>query len=149
MQTTITNQWIYDQAPETVWEYLTRPELIALWLMPNNFEAVKGHEFQFRVNPIPSLDLDGIMYCKVIDIVPFQQLSYSWKAGPGNGVFTLDTIVKWTLEKHGNGTKLSLEQHGFQENNFSIFTAMSGGWEKNIQKMITHLNTVQHGHTNA
>jgi len=148
MQTEITNQWVYEQSPKAVWEYLTNADLIALWLMPNNFEPVQGHEFQFRVNPIPSLDLDGIMHCQVLEIVPFQKLSYTWKAGPGNGVFTLDTIVEWTLEKQGNGTKLLLRQHGFNGNNLSIFAAMTKGWETNIQKMITHLNAT-HANTNA
>ena len=140
MQTEIKNEWIYEQAPNEVWEYLTQPELIALWLMPNNFKPILGCEFQFRTKPIPSLDLDGIFPCKILEIVPFQKLIYSWKGGPGNGIFTLDTIVEWTLEKHGKGTKLFLKQSGFKEANLSIFNAMTNGWQQNIQKMITHLN---------
>ena len=140
MQTEIKNEWIYEQLPNKVWEYLTQGDLIALWLMPNNFKPIHGYEFQFRVKPIQSLDLDGIFYCEVLEIVPFQKLIYSWKGGSGNGVFTLDTVVEWTLEKYGNGTKLFLKQSGFKEANLSIFTAMTNGWQTNIQKMITHLN---------
>lgn len=144
MQTEIKNEWIYEQSPNEVWQYLTQPELIALWLMPNDFEPVLGHEFQFRTKPIPSLDLDGIMLCKVLEMVPFQKLTYSWKAGPGNGVFKLDTVVEWTLEKHENGTRLSLKHSGFKEVNLAIFTGMTDGWQKNIQKMINHLNANRH-----
>jgi uncharacterized protein YndB with AHSA1/START domain len=141
MQTEIKNQWIYEQSPNEVWEYLTQPELIALWLMPNNFIPAVGAEFEFRTQPIPSLDLDGIFYCKVIEYAPFSKLTYSWKGSSGNGIFTLDTSVQWTLEKHGNGTKLFLHQSGFKKENYSIFTAMTEGWEKNIQKMIIQLNS--------
>ena len=140
MQNEIKNEWIYEQAPNEVWEYLTRADLIALWLMPNNFQPVPGFEFQFTTKPIPSLDLDGIFQCKILEITPSQKLVYSWKGGPGNGDITLDTIVEWTLERHGNGTKLFLKQSGFKETNLSIFTAMTGGWNANILKMINHLN---------
>ena len=141
MQTEIKNEWIYEQSPIEVWEYLTQPELIALWLMPNDFKPILGHEFQFRTKPIPNLDLDGLFYCKVLEIVLFQKPKYSWKGGSGSGVFTLDTVVEWTLEKHENGTRLSLKHSGFKEANLAIFTGMTDGWQKNIQKMINHLKT--------
>ena len=149
MQKEIKTEWIYEQSPNEVWEYLTQPELIALWLMPNNFKPVLGHEFQFQAKPIPGLDLDGIFYCKILEIVPFQKLTYSWKGGSGNGVFTLDTVVEWSLEKYDNGTKLFLKQWGFKEANLAIFTAMTEGWQKNIQKMINHLNATNNGSTNV
>ncbi len=148
MQKEIKNEWVYEQSPNEVWEYLTQAELIALWLMPNNFKPIPGYEFQFRAKPIPSLDLDGIFYCKVLEIVPFQKLTYSWKGGSGNGVFTLDTVVEWSLEKYGNSTKLFLKQWGFKEANLAIFTAMTEGWQKNIQKMINLLNATNNGSTN-
>lgn len=148
MEKEITNEWMYEQSPKEVWAYLTQADLIALWLMPNNFQPIPGHEFQFTIKPIPSLDLDGIMHCKILEIVPFEKLIYSWKGGPGNGVFILDTVVEWTLEKYGNGTKLFLKQSGFKETNLSIFTSMTTGWNSNIQKMINHLNANQNGNTN-
>ena len=140
MKTDITNEWIYEQAPKVVWDYLTQAELITLWLMPNNFQPVLGQEFQFTVKPMPSLDLDGIFHCKILEMEPFKKLIYSWKGGSGDGMFPLDTIVEWTLEKNGNGTKLLLKQSGFKEINHSIFAAMTGGWQSNIQKMINYLN---------
>jgi uncharacterized protein YndB with AHSA1/START domain len=149
MQTAIKNEWIYEQSPNEVWEYLTQAELIALWLMPNNFMPIPGQEFQFKTKPIPSLDLDGIFHCKILEIIPFQKLIYTWKGGSGDGVFALDTIVEWTLEKHGKGTKLFLTQTGFKETNFSIFTGMTQGWQTNIQKMINHLNATHNGNTNV
>ena len=140
MQSTIRNEWIYEQSPSEVWEYLTQAELIELWLMPNDFKLIGGFEFQFRIKPIPSLNLDGIFNCKVLEIIPFQKLIYSWRGGPGDGTITLDTVVEWRLEKHRNGTKLFLDQSGFNEANLAIFNAMTNGWQTNVQKMINHLN---------
>lgn len=141
MQKEIKNEWVYEQPPNEVWEYLTQAELIALWLMPNNFKPILGHEFQFQTKPIPSLELDGIFHCKVLEVISFQKLTYSWKGGSGNGVFSLDTVVEWTLEKYGNGTKLFLKHSGFKETNLAIYTGMTDGWKQNIQKMINQLNS--------
>jgi uncharacterized protein YndB with AHSA1/START domain len=147
MQSEIKNEWIYEQAPNKVWEYLTQAELIALWLMPNNFKPMLGYEFQFQTKPIPSLDLDGIFHCKVLEIVPFKKLIYTWKGGSGDGIFTLDTLVEWTLEKYGKGTKLFLKQSGFKEVNRSIFMGMTDGWQQHIQKMINFLNAANNDST--
>jgi uncharacterized protein YndB with AHSA1/START domain len=144
MQTEIKLEWDYTQSPNEVWEYLTQADLIALWLMPNDFKAVLGQEFQFRVNPIPSLELDGIFHCQVLEMVQPRKLVYSWKGGPGNDVFTLDTIIEWTLEQKEKGTRLFLKQTGFNDKNLSIFTSMNGGWKKQVQKMIDLLNTSPH-----
>ena len=140
MKNTITQTIRYEHSPEAVWEYLTNAELMAQWLMPNNFEPIKGHDFEFRSKPIPSLNLDGIFRCKVMEIIPFRKLIYSWTGGPETGVKTLDTIVEWTLEAKGNGTELHLVQTGFNEENISIFSAMQGGWAQNLQKVATLLS---------
>ncbi len=149
MKTDIKNEWIYEQAHNMVWAYLTQAELIALWLMPNNFKPIAGQEFQFQTNPIPSLNLDGVFHCKVLEIVPVEKLIYSWKGGPGDGIFSLDTIVDWTLTPYGNGTKLTLLQTGFKETNLDIFTSMTNGWQKHIQKMMDHLNAEHNDNTKS
>src|SRR5580698_4302813 len=115
MKKSITHQFSFSQPPEQVWEYLTNADLMALWLMKNDFKPVIGAEFQFNINPMPALEFDGIVYCKVLELIPFKKLSYSWKSGPGNGEITLDTVVVWKLEPKGNGTELFLEHSGFTE----------------------------------
>ena len=149
MKTEINHQWVYEQSPSEIWEYLTQPELIALWLMPNNFKAVLGHEFEFRTNPIPSLQLSGIFYCKVLEILPYKKLIYSWKGGPNSEITTLDTIVEWSLEAHGSETVLKLRHSGFKQENYAILEGMTGGWLQNIQKMVNQLNKSNHGSTNS
>lgn len=131
----IKHTYFYSHAPEVVWDYLTKPELLVQWLMKNNFEPVVGHEFTFNTNPIPSLDFDGIFYCKVLEVVHLRKLTYTWKGGPGEGQITVDSIVVWTLTAKENGTELVLEHTGFKEANLSILTAMDAGWLGNIKKI--------------
>jgi len=83
------------------------------------------------------------MHCKVIEIVPYKKLIYSWKGGPEKGITTLDTIVEWTLEAKDNGTELHLVQSGFKDANISIFSAMTGGWAQNTVKIIALLNNAK------
>jgi uncharacterized protein YndB with AHSA1/START domain len=136
MANNIKHQLFFPHGPEQVWEYLTRAELMELWLMPNNFLPVLGQDFQFRIKPMPQLDFDGIVYCKVLEIVPYQTLSYSWKSGPGNGKIELDSIVVWKLIPKDNGTELLLEHTGFRGFDHSaMFSAMNEGWFKNMQKI--------------
>ena len=129
----------YSHKPEAVWEYLTKSDLIAQWLMPNDFKPVVGCEFQFRHSNMPDHGLDGIVYCKVLEMIPFKKLSYSWKAGPGNQKITLDSVVIITLTEKDNGTELTLQHNGFTDVNNSVFAIMDAGWLKNIRK-INELN---------
>ena len=142
MTKSIQHRLFYPHPPKAVWEYLTKPELMEQWLMKNDFQPILGVDFQFRTNPIPSMDFDGIFYCKVLDIVPFQRLSYSLKGGPGDGKINLDSIVVWRLQPKDGGTELALEHDGFKEvENFAIFNGMNEGWLKNMKKIAQLLNS--------
>lgn len=150
MAKSIKHTFFFPHVPETVWEYLTKPELMELWLMKNDFQPIIGHDFQFRTNPIPSLDFDGIFYCKVLEIVPFKKLSYSWKSGPGEGKITLDSVVVWKLQPTDKGTELFLEHNGFTEKeNLAFYNGLNHGWVEKFQKIEELLKTAQHGNTNA
>jgi uncharacterized protein YndB with AHSA1/START domain len=150
MKTNIKHQLFFAHPPASVWAYLTDPDLMQLWLMKNDFQPIVGHEFQFRANPVPSLDFDGIIYCKVLEVVPFKKLSYSWKLGPGDGTINLDSVVRWELQPKGNGTELLLDHGDFAiMENLGIFNAMNQGWLQNIHKIAEHLNVANHGTTNT
>ncbi|MDP4212942.1 MAG: SRPBCC domain-containing protein [Bacteroidota bacterium] len=150
MTPSINHQFFFPHSPEEVWEYLTNAELMELWLMKNDFQPVKGHDFQFRTKSIPSLDFDGIVYCRVLEIIPFKKLSYSWKCGPGNGRITVDSVVVWTLLPKDMGTELFLEHSGFSKmENLNMYTAMNNGWLQNIQKIAERIKAAKHGTTNT
>ena len=141
MSKSIKHHLFFPHPANLVWEYLTNADLMALWLMKNDFEPVVGHEFQFRTNPMPAFEFDGISYCKVLEIVPFEKLVYSWKGGPGNGVMTLDSLVEWKLEGKDNGTELILDHGDFVVmKNIGIFNSMNEGWRKNMHKIADNLN---------
>jgi Uncharacterized conserved protein len=142
MQNAIQHTWFFPHPAETVWLYLTTPELIAEWLMANDFEAVPGRKFMFKSGPYPKIGFDGNIFCEVLEVIPHKKLSYSWKFGPAPGNITYDTIVSWTLIAKDGGTELKLEQTGFQgEENIPGYRAMHEGWDVNIKKILTKLNT--------
>ncbi|MBS1935760.1 MAG: SRPBCC domain-containing protein [Bacteroidetes bacterium] len=148
MTRTIKHSFFYSHSAEIVWEYLTNSELMAQWLMPNDFMPEVGHEFRFTIKPIPEFEFDGIIYCKVMEIVPYKKLVYSWKGGPGDGSINLDSVVTWTLVTKENGTELLLEHSGLMKN-ISIYEAMNKGWKENIAKIDELINKSTHGATKA
>lgn len=150
MSNSINHTIFFPNKPEVVWEYLTNAALMELWLMKNDFKPIVGHEFQFRTNPLPKFDFDGMVYCKVLEIIPCKKLVYSWKGGTGNGVMTMDSTVVWTLEEKNNGTVLSLEHSGVKGfEKLTIFNAMYQGWLENMQKIYELINKTKYGTTNA
>ena len=146
----IKHQFFFPHPTETVWEYLTKPELMEQWLMKNDFQPIIGFDFQFQTKPIPSLDFDGICYCRVLEIVPFKKLSYSWKCGPGEGKITLDSIVVWKLQPTDKGTEVFLEHSGFaKEENLDFYNGFMHGWVEKLNNIAKLLNTTEHGHAKA
>src|SRR5690242_11488978 len=131
MSKQIQHKLFYEHQPKTVWDYLTKPELIEQWLMKNDFKPVVGSEFKFMTKPMPEHGFNGIIYCKVLEVEPLKKLSYSWKGGSDTEI-TLDSIVVWTLREKGNGTELELVHSGFRDEDIFGFAAMNEGWLKNI-----------------
>ncbi len=150
MSKSINHTIFFPNKPEVVWKYLTNSELMELWLMKNDFKPIVGREFQFRTNPIPKFNFDGIVYCKVLEIIPNKKLVYSWKGGPGNGVMTMDSIVVWTLQEKNNGAELNLDHSGVKGfEKLPIFNAMYEGWLENMQKIYELINKTKYGTTVA
>jgi uncharacterized protein YndB with AHSA1/START domain len=145
MKRSINHQFFFSHPPEAVWEYLTNPDLMELWLMKTNFQPIVGADFQFRTGPIPKLDFDGIFYCRVLEFVPFKRLSYSWNSGTGEGKITLDSIVVWRLQPTDKGTEVFLEHSGFEkEENLDMFNGLNHGWIEKFQNIEKLFNAKQH-----
>ena len=148
MNRIIKHNFYYSHTPEVIWEYLTDSELISQWLMPNDFKPIVGHDFTFRTKPIPQFEFDGIIYCKVLEIIPYKKLSYTWKGGPGNGKINLDSVVEWKLSPKDDGTEVLLEHSGLMEN-VNIYNGMTKGWLDNMNKIVALINAGTHGTTKA
>ena len=147
MDQTIRHTVFYNHPPADVWEYLTKPELVEQWLMKSDIQPVLGHEFSFTTKPLPQFNFDGIMKCRVIEVVPIKKLVYTWQGGM-NGAVTLDSMVEWTLTEKNGGTELLLEHTGFNEVSAVAFGPMNEGWRRNINK-ISELLDQKNGNTNA
>ena len=129
---------VFPHAPEAIWKTLTSAKLIARWLMqPTGFEAVEGTTFTFQTTP--GGHWDGVIHCRVLEVVPNRRLVYSWKGGDerntGYGA-PLDTVVTWSLTPVEAGTRLRLAHAGFVlPRNESAYTVMSGGWKKVVGQL--------------
>jgi len=133
----ITVEKVLPCAPESIWRALTTSELIATWLMPNDFRAVVGHRFNFRTRPMGTWD--GVVHCEVLICEPPHLLRYSWKGGsdsdPEKGS-RLDTTVTWTLTPVEGGTHLKMVHDGFvlPADRFA-YEAMSPGWSRIAERI--------------
>jgi uncharacterized protein YndB with AHSA1/START domain len=145
MTRTIKHQYFFPHPPETVWEYLTRSELMELWLMKNNFQPIVGADFQFRTSPVPKMNFDGIFYCRVLEIIPYKTLSYSWNCGPGEAAITLESVVVWTLQQTEKGTEITLEHSGFgKDENLALYNGLNHGWLEKFENISKLINAAKH-----
>jgi uncharacterized protein YndB with AHSA1/START domain len=105
MKADIVVETTYDHPIERVWAALTSAEALAAWLMPNDFQPTVAHEFTFRTDPAPGFD--GIVHCRVLELVEPTRMVWSWRGGP------IDTTVTFTLTPLGSQTRFHMRQLGF------------------------------------
>lgn len=103
--------------PKKVWRALTRPELVAEWLMAGDVAPTLGHRFAFGADW-------GHVDCEVVEVEPERTLAYSWD---GKG---LESIVTWTLTPTAAGTHLRMEQTGFEPDQKLAYHGAKAGWPR-------------------
>jgi len=126
---TVTVERDFPHPPEKVWRALTQPHLIAEWLMPNDFSAEVGHQFQLKG------DWGGTLDCEVLEVDPYETLSYRWDFPNENPDFDLRSIVTFTLTPTASGTNLRMEQAGFRPDQPRAFGGAKYGWQQNFDKL--------------
>jgi uncharacterized protein YndB with AHSA1/START domain len=114
--------------PEKVWRALTERPLIEEWLMKNDFEPVVGHTFNFRAKPMPHWN--GVVDCQVLEVAPYERLSYSWNASGEEAAGGLRTAVTWTLTPTKGGTQVRMEQAGFRPEDEANYQGAGYGWQR-------------------
>lgn len=102
---------------ERVWRALTQPNLIAEWLMKNDFKPMADHRFTLSAEW-------GSVDCQVQAVVPNKTLSYTWAA------HGLESVVTWTLTPTGTGTHLRMEQVGFKPDQQQAYQGAKFGWQR-------------------
>ena len=138
MQKEIKQTWFFHKSPKEVWEYLTNPDLIELWLMKNNFKPAVGQKFQFTFVAKPESQYHGVVECEVLELTPFSKLSYSWNGSTQDKKRKYNSIVTWTLMPKDNGTELQLNHDGFTV--LEDILTHSNGWNSYLTKMDKLLN---------
>jgi uncharacterized protein YndB with AHSA1/START domain len=121
---------------DKVWRALTESELLAAWLMPNDFKPTRGHHFMFLTDAAPKSGFDGRIHCTVLRIEPPRLLAISWRSSG------LDSTVTWRLQAEGQGTRLFLTHDGFNEFDpaqTATFKILNGGWSGHLQKRLEHI----------
>jgi uncharacterized protein YndB with AHSA1/START domain len=122
--------------PEKVWRALTRPELLAEWLLPVfDFKPETGAAFRFKTQPHPGWD--GSVNCRVLEVEALRTLRYAWVVGD-----MLDTVVTFTLTPTPSGTRLSLVQSGFKPDQKQNFGGARYGWKMMGGKLVDLLGRI-------
>jgi uncharacterized protein YndB with AHSA1/START domain len=111
----------FAHSPEKLWRALTESQLLAQWLMNNDFESTVGRKFQFRSNPVPGWD--GLIHCEVLIVEPSKRLSYTWSS------MGADFVVGFTLTPADGGTHLRMEQSGFRPEHQAAYKGATYGWQ--------------------
>jgi uncharacterized protein YndB with AHSA1/START domain len=130
---TITVDQYLAHPPARVWRALTDAELLARWLMPNDFAPAVGHRFTFRTEPRLEQGFDGVVHCEVLELQPERKPRLAWRGGQ------LDTTVTWTLVPEGRGTRLFLEHAGFDPDDpiqRRTRAILGGGWRTRVMRSL-------------
>ncbi|HSZ01123.1 MAG TPA: SRPBCC domain-containing protein [Terriglobales bacterium] len=118
---------VFPHPPEKLWRALTENQLVAQWLMKNDFEPVIGRKFKFQSEPVPNWD--GVINCEVLIVDHLKRLSYSWTT------MGVEFIVLWTLTPAEGGTHLRMEQSGFGPDQQRAYQGAKYGWQKFLGAM--------------
>ena len=129
----IRREVFYPHPPERVWLALTDPDVLATWLMASEgLEPTVDCEFRFTTKPAPGFD--GVIHCKVIEVVPMKRFVYTWASGK---MRESPTTVAWTLVPESGGTRLILEHSGFRRlSGFVLRAMLAQGWTKKMRTFV-------------
>jgi len=103
--------------PEKIWRALTQPHLIEEWLMKNDFKPIEGRSFNFSANW-------GAVDGRVETVEQHSTLSYTWDTKD------LKSVITWTLTPTSTGTRLRMQQSGFQPDQRSYYQGAKVGWPR-------------------
>jgi uncharacterized protein YndB with AHSA1/START domain len=92
---------------EKVWQALTDPDALSVWLMETNFEPRAGKRFILRGRKVAP-GSRGWHECEVLEIEPQCRMVWSWIVNEGE----VPTRVEFRLEELDRGTRLTLSHTG-------------------------------------
>lgn len=113
----------------SVWRYLEDPNLLAAWLMRNNFSGRVGEGFQFFSRP--ARDWDGVLQCRLLEMDPPKKIAFTWDADDVGA----ETLVTIELFEEGDSTRLRLLHTNFEHaagDVEKIVRRHDDGWEDHL-----------------
>ena len=128
--TVVEKEITVDASREIVWRYFEDPDLLAGWLMRNNFTGKLQEEFQFFAQP--SNDWDGTVDCKLVEFRRPTKLAFTWDANNIGG----ETLVTIELIAQGDSTRIKLIHANFENASRDIAPIVdrhAAGWEDHLR----------------
>jgi len=111
---------------ERVWQALTDPEALGVWLMQNDFEPRVGKHFILHGR-------DNRIECEVVELETPSRMLWSWIHNDG----APPTRVEFRLESIMGGTRLTLSHTG--EIDPLIGSRLREGWPGKLADLRAHL----------
>ena len=132
---TIQKSLILNTDQQTVWDFLTKKDKLALWFHPAKADLVEGEEFAL-VGKNDAGEMTNICWGSVLEMQVPTLLRYTFTIKPLGGSLT---TVTWTLEDLGGATRLSLKHEGIEaaagESYMNLLLALDNGWDKHLASM--------------
>lgn len=132
--------------PEAVWRYLGDPDLLAAWLMRNDFSGRVGAAFQFFARP--SNDWDGVLNCKLVEFDPPRKIAFTWDAND----IQAETLVTIELSEMPGGTRLRLLHANFEASPLDVSWIVrrhEAGWTDHLRLLEIQLRDEAAGEREA
>lgn len=104
----IVKEVLLDATPAKAWKALTDKNEMKQWYFDlKEFKAIPGFEFEFEGGPE---DRVYIHQCKIVEVIPLEKLSYTWKYKGYEG----GSLVTFELFEEGERTRLKLTHEGLE-----------------------------------
>jgi uncharacterized protein YndB with AHSA1/START domain len=123
---------VMPHSAEKIWRALTTSQLVAEWLMENDFAPKEGRRFTFRATPVPGWS--GVTNCAVLKVDAPRLLTYTWGDGSESDS-GLKTVVTWSLTPEGTATRVRMEHSGFRAEDARGYTSMGSGWPRILERL--------------
>lgn len=126
-------------SPETVWEFLTNKDKLAMWFHPAENNLTEGEDYVFYRKTDDGEKIRQI-WGKVLTANKPNQLIYTFIVDPFNGN---ETTVEWQLEAVAGGTKITVQHSGIIEATgnaaLPLLMALDTGWDEHFKSLRTTL----------
>jgi uncharacterized protein YndB with AHSA1/START domain len=131
---------------QRVWRYFAEPDLLAAWLMRNNFTGEPGSAFQFFARP--GGGWDGVVNCRLVEYAPPEKLAFTWNA---NNIGA-DTLVTIELTECDGATRIRLLHANFERaprDAEALVSRHDAGWADHLQVLALQAEEEAHGDRQA